>query len=599
MLATSLRPNTLVLVILTGSSLLASAQQLGPSGTDFRGVVAGTTIEVETGQPVAQARIELYSEGRPNLSVTSDLHGRFVISKVPAGRWFMRAGGTGYVRSHFGALSPNDPGESLTLTSGQKLSGVVVRLWKYAVISGRVVDTKGEPVVGARVIAARHTVNGGRVRLEQERFGHTDDRGIYRLINLQPTATYSLVLQGFSTNAASPELGVQYPMTFYPAGTSSAGAASLTLRSGEERTDMDFGLTPTRVFTVSGTVTGDRVSQTRLLVTLRPDDSAGLPNNSNVRATTADAQGRFSYVGVPSGRYSLTAIDKITDRPASGGYMMMAEPNGRSSVQDLVERRERRHRAVRALTGGEEFFPFVPPEIRMVVGDASLSVDDRNVDDVTVILQPAASLSGRLVFDGVAPKPSNAQLGLTPVLPVSAGPPLGRIGVSGVGTGGQFRTEPLRPGLYFLVVLALFDGWSLESVTADGRSAITEPIELGRSDITDVELRYTDRPAALRGIVTDKRGLPLAGATTVYVFPTDRRAWAAPQIWSVNMREVRVGRDGGYSTAVPPGEYFVAALNGARENWRMPEVLESLATDAARVKVGRSEIVSKNLSVAK
>ena len=94
----------------------------------------------------------------------------------------------------------------LSLGEGERRTDVKLRLWKYAVIGGTVVDEAGEPVVGVAVRALVKDVVAGRAQ-----FGNmevdlpsscpratTDDRGMFRLSQLTP-GTYVVVVPSTQT----------------------------------------------------------------------------------------------------------------------------------------------------------------------------------------------------------------------------------------------------------------------------------------------------------------------------------------------------------------------------------------------------------------
>jgi Carboxypeptidase regulatory-like domain len=92
---------------------------------------------------------------------------------------------------------------------------------------------------------------------------------------------------------------------------------------------------------------------------------------------------------------------------------------------------------------------------------------------------------------------------------------------------------------------------------------------------------------SIAGHVTDAHSTPI-DTYTVIVFPTDRKAWSAD---SRVVKFARPAPDGGFEVAgLPPGEYWVAAVDAIQSNqgvdeWTKPEVLEKLSVRATRVAV--------------
>jgi hypothetical protein len=59
-------------------------------------------------------------------------------------------------------------------------------MWRYAVIAGRVVDESGDPLVSKSVRVLKRTIAGGKVRLVMSSIDSTDDRGMFRIGQLEP-----------------------------------------------------------------------------------------------------------------------------------------------------------------------------------------------------------------------------------------------------------------------------------------------------------------------------------------------------------------------------------------------------------------------------
>ena len=123
----------------------------------------------------------------------------------------------------------------------------------------------------------------------------------------------------------------------------------------------------------------------------------------------------------------------------------------------------------------------------------------------------------------------------------------------------------------------------MTSMTAGGRELRHAAIELGAGGIDDMVMRFTDaKLGQLSGVVTAVDGKPRQDVS-VYVFPTDRARWSAPN--TSGFSELRPDRIGAYHASLMPGEeFFVAAVAGhAQEFWMRPEFLESLAAFATKV----------------
>ena len=558
-----------------------------------KGVMVGTVIDGVTNAPIANATVNLSADGnRTRASVIADDQGRFVFSEAPAGRLVLTSDQTGYMTGYYGYRSPFGANQYFDLADGEKVTDVVIRMWKNASVSGTVTDANHDPVVGASVVAAPVDVVGGRTAILGGRQVTTDDRGMYRLAGLTP-ATYAIVMpspanltpvsRGFSASG--------YPTVFYPDTTASETASLLTLGGGDDRSGVDFHVTRHPSFSVSGTVVGRAAGQSRRIeLSLRPTRSNRISTSVDVRRTAADAEGHFTFPGVLPGPYVIEVIDvPIEAAPAGTARMAYSQTgNGMSMIGN-------------ALPGRGNALPLPPaPSAPTLWAAVPVALEDGNLDDVQVALVPGARISGRLVFDGAADKLGEATLLSTPVLPMSAdGRELGMLPASGIRADGSFQTVGLPPGQYQVMFLFNAPGWSLASIDLGGQEMIARPFELGATDLTNVVFKFIDHPTQFSGLVTNDAGKP-AGDATIYAFSTDRRSWLSTAPMAAITREVRPARNGTYQMRLPPGEYFViAVLETAQQSWRRADALEALAKAAKTAKVAAGQTVTLNLAVAK
>jgi hypothetical protein len=141
--------------------------------------------------------------------------------------------------------------------------------------------------------------------------------------------------------------------------------------------------------------------------------------------------------------------------------------------------------------------------------------------------------------------------------PVSRLPNVSRSGR--VDGDGNFVIQDIPAGRYMLWTNA-FAGWTMSEITIAGRPMLDRGLAIDTADITDITIVLTDQPAEISGTVRDRQGAGDSNAG-VYMFPTDRTQWHDARGNLRTVRAVRVSRKGDFRlTAVPPGEYFVAAL---------------------------------------
>lgn len=189
--------------------------------------VSGRVISDQTGAPLPNVQVTVTSEGLGAPVVLTDADGRFSLAPV-SGSFRVVASKTGYGRTEVAPPVVARPLE--------------IRLRRGAVITGRVVDESGEPVLAARVAA--EAVERAQGTPASAATTDTDDRGEYRLAGLSVGVYHVAVTTTGPTVARM--LGGRVLMapalqkTYYPGVDAQAGARRLTLQFGSEQAGVDF-----------------------------------------------------------------------------------------------------------------------------------------------------------------------------------------------------------------------------------------------------------------------------------------------------------------------------------------------------------------------
>lgn len=111
--------------------LLFCAAALADTEASFEGVV----VDAVTHEPVRKAEVGL--DGATNYWAVSAPDGHFLIEGVDPGTYSVNVTRQGYLDC--------DCVAGVKITTGQKVTGVQIKLSKYGAISGRVVDADGDP----------------------------------------------------------------------------------------------------------------------------------------------------------------------------------------------------------------------------------------------------------------------------------------------------------------------------------------------------------------------------------------------------------------------------------------------------------------------
>ncbi len=112
----------------------------------------------------------------------SGADGSFRIENVVPGRYRLFVERTGYQEIDKHRL--RSEGRVLTLSAGQEMKDLTIRLQAAAVVEGRVSDEDGDPMPEAQVAVLRQTFVAGHSHWEQVGAERTNDLGEYRIPGL-------------------------------------------------------------------------------------------------------------------------------------------------------------------------------------------------------------------------------------------------------------------------------------------------------------------------------------------------------------------------------------------------------------------------------
>jgi hypothetical protein len=616
--------------IATEAAVSGLANSRLPSMPLGQGVIVGQTVDAGSKQPIGGTIVTLALPGAQSVRALADSEGRFAFRDLPKGRFTLTASKAGYVEGAHGRLRPSGPSQALELADGDKDATLSIPLWRYAAITGTVLDESGEPMIATSVRAMKRTTVAGLPKLTMASTDMTDDRGVFRITMLEPgdyviavpmtqssgefegmwqasgdfiaevgargDATFiSLPDRAGNAGTAPDGRALAYQTQFYPATTASARATVLTVGSGEERAGIDFQLKGIRTQKIAGRVTGPDGPAQHTQMSLVPSDSDGLVSPIEAATTMSDGTGAFSFPAVPPGQYTLKVVrppamnfrgvpEEVTVTTSGGGGTMVVS------------------RAITATMAGPGQVPPLPSDPTLWA-EVPVTVANADLADVMVALRPGARVRGAVQFNGTAEKPTPDKLQAISVsLEVADGRPLTQMPFlrGRVENTGQFSTVTVPSGRYFLRVGGVPQGWSFRGAMLGGRDLADTPLEIEGTDIGGVTLVFTDRLSEISGSVTGANG-SADGTATVLVFPTDRDGWTHYGTSPRRLRNARVDKTGAFSVGnLPAGEYYVAAVREASAtDWQNVKFLEALAPEARRVQLGEGQKSSQSLRVVR
>jgi hypothetical protein len=274
--------------------------------------LSGRVVDDHAGAAVASADVRVFKTGVRAVAaeLETDGEGRFHAEGLPDGEYRIEVSKPNHINS---SLQVNLSGAAALHTS--------VRLVRCGSISGRVLDSSGQPVIGATVFALRPGAGGMRRDRTTGKFSQVDSEGRYRLYDLAPgqyivSAAYgSTAFTLGSTGSAAPVAGLGSGVLMYPSNTR---PQPFTITSGETFPNVDLSVLPSNVYSVAGRVepaSEPKAKGTFWLALARTEQPA-----IAVAATTANQEGSFRFAGIPPGSYEL-----FVSGPATGRAMFGAE----------------------------------------------------------------------------------------------------------------------------------------------------------------------------------------------------------------------------------------------------------------------------------
>src|SRR4030095_5724564 len=120
-------------------------------------------------------------------TATTDDLGKFLLPDVDEVSYRLYAARKRFLRAVDRQRPFNRPGTVITVRAGQRMTDVSLRLTPASTISGRVMDSTGEPLAGVTVQALRSSYDSTRKRtLQPAGTARTNDLGEYRIYWINP-----------------------------------------------------------------------------------------------------------------------------------------------------------------------------------------------------------------------------------------------------------------------------------------------------------------------------------------------------------------------------------------------------------------------------
>jgi hypothetical protein len=441
------------------ATVLADAQNQLPKKTS---TISGKVTVRGTGIPGITVGAVAYASnmrgGKTSFGGVTDSQGNYRISDLPAATYDVAPATPQYV------LASLNMRKRVIVEEGESLDGVDFLLVRGGVITGKVTNTDGQPVLEQQIhvdrVEDREAANEMLLSLNMAQY-LTDDRGVYRVFGLPP-GKYR-VSAGIQDGVVSfGGRGIKYKQTYHPSATDPARATVIEVGEGSEATNVDIVFNRRELtYSVSGWIVDGETSKP--LANIRYGLTKLSENGSSgMSGPTTTASGEFRFDSLTPGKY-LVSIETSAD--------WYGEP-------------------------------------------VRFEVIDEDVTNIILKTSKGASISGVVLFEGVDLKTSRTKYGELMIVAQSAEDEkfMGRRSAppAMVGPDGSFTATGVRPGLTsFWVFSRSGDGGREFDITRIERDGVPQSrtIEVReREQITGMRLIVNPRTGVLQGSVKVENG---------------------------------------------------------------------------------------------
>jgi protocatechuate 3,4-dioxygenase beta subunit len=430
-----------------------------------------------------------WSPNRPR--ATTDQTGNYRITNIPAGTY------------HVSLVTPalvveNDQAnKAIVIADGETLEDMNFSLVRGGVITGKITDAEGRPLIEEHVTIESIDDQSGRtafnvMQLVQDSSVSTDDRGVYRAFGLRAGKYKVSVGQGgVRLSGRSQHL---YKQIFHPSVADPAKATLIEVTEGSETKDIDIVTGPAATtFKISGRIV---------------DGETGKP--------------------LPNVRYGVAHIYENGSQSSTGGSGSNAD--GEFKLENILP---------------GKYMIFIAPDENNELRPESVSFDviDRDVTGLVIKAFKGASLSGVVVWENSDENPAIAKLSEMPIVATfrNAAPHYHHSPHGILRPDGSFKIAGMQSGVVHLSFASFnrVDSKSIEIVRIE-RNGVPQPNGINVKDgeqIMGIRLvaKYLSLSGSIRGQVKVENGeLPPSAQMMVEVSLVDNTPVAFKTVYRSN-----------------------------------------------------------------
>jgi hypothetical protein len=479
--------------------------------TDGERGLPGVAVVLTSSDPAARFREVAHAK--------TDAEGNYRLANVPPGNYKVMPFAPVYVVEGM-SMYDYPPGKPLNLAAGESVENIDFRLERGGVITGRVTDADGNPVIAERVSFVPADKNQQQMMRgpSDPRDYSTDDRGVYRIYGLPPGRYHVSAGQDGDAGAVSFGRRKLYRRTFYPEATNESQAKVVEVTASGETGDVDITLgRAVKTYRASGRFVSAETGRpvANISYGYGPFSPDGRFGGGLGTGFATNERGEFQADGLAPGHYAIFVAS--FGRPQDNG----------------------------------EFYS----------DPVTFDVADADVTGIVVKLHTGASVSGVVMLEGVGDRATAARLLPSVRLYGSVETPdqwsasnFGR--QVAVAADGSFRIAGLRPGKLRIFLNGVTKGLTLSRVELNGAN-VTGGVDIVEgAQVAGLRVIVAYGSGVIRGQINFAGGEPPQGAR---VFVSARRVGAGGG-GDAGLRPAQADARGRFVIqGLPPGEYEVQA----------------------------------------
>jgi hypothetical protein len=515
-----------------------SAPQGAPPSTkpDAKCSIEGAVVKSVTGEPVRKARVQLTPLGTSQsipYATTTDASGHYLINEVDAGRYALETYRDGYSNPSFTSR------RTFTLEPGQELKDIVLKLSPVGLVSGRVFDEDGDPVSNVTVDCMGFLYLDGVRRLDTRGRATTNDAGDFRLsistagkceIRVTPPSkgeylVHERPIGQVHGNAVGAEQ--EYVTTYYPQTAKLGTASAIDVTPGAQISGINITLMRGATVQISGQIKSEAaINPARTYIELSGWDSERM-------VAVVDSKRGFRFNGIPPGSYFLFAL----------------------------------------ALGDKRYSARIPIEVA-----------DQNIDGMEVILQPPATVQGRVVFEEKVDSKSKV-----PMLTIMSTTGMEAKPVD-VQDDLTFKVDGLTPGSYRLHVDGVSNTY-IKRIRVGEQDGPEAPFDIIPGAAGELTVFLSPNAGVIEGSVKNAKDEPAPSVLVTLIPEASRRT---------RLHKIAITDQNGHFKieGIIPGEYKIYAWEQIEEgSYEDPDFMKAHESEGEKVSIKESTHETMQLRV--